>query len=228
MVLFILVARSNCPNLSNVPPHVESHVWVKFAKSFSRLASTTHGFWRTKLPNTKNPTEIVNLSKETDFWVHEHTVAEASRPWPQPCSWRIRHRNATDDWDNDGDGGFSDADSDAEYGPAMMMIRMCYRVSISTDLISMAATIAGRATNRSSPPALVLANTPRSNVHSANTSINYANYFSTASAEERLRPKGSQLANRPPSIIIPGSSSRRTSSNHCTNTSTNYTLPIDL
>jgi hypothetical protein len=115
-----------------------------------------------------------------------------------------------------------------EYGPAMMMIRMCYRVSISTDLISMAATIAGRATNRSSPPALVLANRPRSNVHSANTSINYANYFSTASAEERPRPKGSQLTNRPPTITIPGSSSRRTSSNHCTNTSTNYTLPIDL
>jgi hypothetical protein len=90
--LFILKTRSSVSKggsraiSSALATRLEPVVWAEFAKSFGHLASTTHGIWRTSLPNTKIPAELVNLLKETDFWVHEHTHVEASKPWPESTS----------------------------------------------------------------------------------------------------------------------------------------------
>jgi hypothetical protein len=38
---------------------------------------------RIQHPKTKIPNEVFHVLEENDFWVHEHTRAEASRPWPK-------------------------------------------------------------------------------------------------------------------------------------------------
>jgi hypothetical protein len=91
--LFVLKTRTSCTKKSDNPAttfRIEPLVWAEFARSFGHLASTTHEIRRTELPNPKIQNQLVHVLQETDFWLHKHANAEASRPWLEATSTALK------------------------------------------------------------------------------------------------------------------------------------------